>query len=538
MVDDLVSHKIHASDLEAFKRRLVQAATVYDDLEGQDYDKDRLEDRLSEVAPESGRSPTRDRFTAYESHLGLARPVWNGEGWIIHPSETAKRFLVGPEPDVEAFCSLQIALSQLPDGRGLMARSGGPGLEPHSKERRKDLVEKGYKLCPFRLLLRMFEAKSDLESTSEENIEVTHKELYALANFEPVYTSPIPSIEDIKKGIEKYRNGEIKSPDGRSTFHYYNATGLVYYDNGTFRIQNKGEPVSESIRDERINAIRNLEVFFDFKERYGVNLEGRLDDDALKLGFEKGEWAVYFDAVRTLSSSFVDLFTDRAVEETAAKNVPDTSTLSEQAPRTYSFHDYGSLSGPSSGGESNSSKQQDAEVKYDPEAVKRKRERRNLNHEYILNNFADRVEDLGLKPKESVYVDLLVSLSPEERKDVNVNDLFVRPGDGDGINYLFEAKTIDQGIELDQIRKALSQLYEYHYRNILEGDISGDTVLVLLLQSPILSNAWAVKYLLCDRGISICWFDGDQNLVSPSFCSGTLSIFIDEVSDEFEEVTC
>src|SRR5690242_7970752 len=119
MLDDLFSHKIHATDLEHWALTLVQLAQVYAQLDGQPYDRDQLEDRLALLAPMARRSAFRDQFSIYMSVLGVGQIVWVGGVWRVRVSDTARQFLLGVEPDVEAFCRLQLALYQRPDGRGM-----------------------------------------------------------------------------------------------------------------------------------------------------------------------------------------------------------------------------------------------------------------------------------------------------------------------------------------------------------------------------------------------------------------------------------
>ena len=84
----------------------------------------------------------------------------------------------------------------------------------------------------------------------------------------------------------------------------------------------------------------------------------------------------------------------------------------------------------------------------------------------------------------------------------------------------FEMKSGGESI-LDQIRKGLSQLYEYRYRyrnNIEDEDIS----LCLVLPENPKSLPWVTDYLCEDREISLCWFDNGDVLEWPDACANRM----------------
>jgi hypothetical protein len=68
---------------------------------------------------------------------------------------------------------------------------------------------------------------------------------------------------------------------------------------------------------------------------------------------------------------------------------------------------------------------------------------------------------------------------------------------------LFEIKSITQGNEREQVRHAVSQLYEYRFLRGLEQA----SLWVVTSQPP--SAAWIGQYLTKDRGIRLIWPDGD-----------------------------
>jgi hypothetical protein len=64
--------------------------------------------------------------------------------------------------------------------------------------------------------------------------------------------------------------------------------------------------------------------------------------------------------------------------------------------------------------------------------------------------------------------------------------------------FIFEMKSIGPSNEVSQIRKAISQLYEYRFLHGLK-----DAQLVIVLSCKP-KEAWVVDYLLEDRSILIC----------------------------------
>ncbi len=80
--------------------------------------------------------------------------------------------------------------------------------------------------------------------------------------------------------------------------------------------------------------------------------------------------------------------------------------------------------------------------------------------------------------------------------------------DGD---FIFEMKSSNEDNVRDQVRKGLSQLYEYLY---LQN--KPKATLVLVLEKPInATNKWMIDYLENDRDVLLVW-DGSDKLYSTS----------------------
>jgi len=113
-------------------------------------------------------------------------------------------------------------------------------------------------------------------------------------------------------------------------------------------------------------------------------------------------------------------------------------------------------------------------------------DRANTSHNNLVNLVAERIKVVGGIPKSNQFIDLATT----------IND-----------DYIFEMKsTTDKNTKV-QIRKGLSQLYEYRY---IQN--KPNAKLVLVVERPLVGdNTWLIDYLETDRNIHIVW-DGNNNL--------------------------
>lgn len=110
-----------------------------------------------------------------------------------------------------------------------------------------------------------------------------------------------------------------------------------------------------------------------------------------------------------------------------------------------------------------------------------KKERANIIHEMLVNTMSKKVLDHNLKPLNNALI-----------------DLFVTEGDS---SVIFEMKSIHNSNECSQIRKAISQLYEYRFiHNMTNAELC-----IVLNKKPI--ETWIIEYVVRDRNILICWLD-------------------------------
>ena len=129
------------------------------------------------------------------------------------------------------------------------------------------------------------------------------------------------------------------------------------------------------------------------------------------------------------------------------------------------------------------------------------RERAIESHTNLINMMAERLRQHGAVPRSNRYVDLSSRVG--------------------GFDFLFEMKSSTPENLHDQIRRGLSQLYEYRYIQNVEN-----ARLVLVVETPLESSSeWMIEYLLSDRGILFVW-DGNGKFFFPERISQQLPFLI------------
>ncbi|MCU0433342.1 MAG: hypothetical protein MUC87_07820 [Bacteroidia bacterium] len=115
-----------------------------------------------------------------------------------------------------------------------------------------------------------------------------------------------------------------------------------------------------------------------------------------------------------------------------------------------------------------------------------KLDRANQTHTQLVNLVAEKIRMAGGIPKSNQFIDVAATLEQD---------------------FIFEMKSTTEKNVKAQIRKGISQLYEYRY---LENKPHAN--LVLVVEKPLINdNNWMIDYLEVDRNIHIIW-DGDGNL--------------------------
>jgi hypothetical protein len=113
-------------------------------------------------------------------------------------------------------------------------------------------------------------------------------------------------------------------------------------------------------------------------------------------------------------------------------------------------------------------------------------ERANSAHKRLVNLVADRIRAAGAIPRANKFIDLAASI------------------DGD---HIFEMKSTTEHNVTNQIRKGISQLYEYRY-----VQAKPNASLILVIERPVPEGLqWVRHYVESDRSIHLVW-DGDDRL--------------------------
>jgi len=511
MIDDLFSHKIHASNLEDWKRKLVKLAQVFMSFDNELFDRSRFDESLRFLSPTTARSPFRDIYSIYISILGVGHIILNEGLWICKISETAKRFLIGSEPNVEAFCRLQLSLYQRPDGRGQQYNRATPSIEHQTKQKSLSLIQDGYKVCPLRLILMIFEAKAILERELQDSIYITPEEVYTLANCHELRNKPTPNSQEVIDALEKYKSGSLNKISGEKRFAFLEATGLLKVDrNSNLRLYPYNNFILNSNRNIQIEAIKSIDIFFGEFNRCS-------DIEEIYTVIASGNWANHFDACKILPSDKVQKI---AGEILISHSLPLSQIMSEfeSTPQALQLPQRRRVDRDTVAAE-----RRTTYIKADPEETRILRERRNAWHDLLVRKMQDSLRKAGLDPWETDLIDLLADL--DDIKQIypngiplantyieNVSLPYFESVNPSNLTFIFEMKSNDDSIAIEQVRKAVSQLYEYRYRYYTQGQIKQNAVLILVLQKSLQSYAWLKDYLLFDRHIAVCWLkdDGDQ----------------------------
>lgn len=115
-----------------------------------------------------------------------------------------------------------------------------------------------------------------------------------------------------------------------------------------------------------------------------------------------------------------------------------------------------------------------------------KLDRANNSHNQLVNIVAERIRNAGGIPKSNEYIDLATTLEQD---------------------FIFEMKSAHSGNVKSQIRKGISQLYEYRY---IQN--KGNANLVLVIETPLPAEInWMRDYIENDRSICLIW-DGNNEL--------------------------
>lgn len=406
--------------------------------------------------------------------------------------------MVREEPDVASFLRLQLPLFQYPNAMGAAYESNKNKLRVQSNTsgRTLDFIRQGMHLSPVRTIAVALQADAKLRGISVLSASVSYNEIFGLANCPLINKQALPSVDDVAAALDDIRNNRLGYPENyQSRFHTLKHTELFLLGQGHVRLRNG---VNEADRNQ---LIRQLEAIASISAEF-KGLDSCTDKKDLEGVIASGEWGRYYDGVKMLPSHIVEALSKDEAMETAMPVEPSIEGEETATPlpvaEIYPFR-------PRTGVLPTPKPYDRRKELADPELTNIKRQRRNLAHKELIDLMESWLRGLGANPQENDHIDLFAKI----------------PGDG---SFIFEMKSGGESL-LEQIRKGLSQLYEYRYRY---QNVIGDhhISLCLVLPEDPTSIPWITDYLCTDRGINICWFNEDGVPSWPALCSKNLEVLL------------
>ena len=489
IVETFYVNKIESSKPE-WGDYLLEIADIFSTFDGEELDRSLLAERFSAISDRSPYAPRdisnfRDEFGAYGPYLGLFH-FENEDGiWKMCLSKAAKHFLCSTEPDVEAYCRTQLALFQYPNGVG--AVPGSRRIQSNARDRTIREIENKIRINPLRLICRTVVVLHELCNLSLNNIVIKYETLYMLFNDDSINQTYSPALETIKLALDSY--SRCKLPEWvieknnlakfKRNFHILERTGLFARVNGLGLSVKCGEKIYKYIK-----ILSKMNCNFDaFEPCYSAT-----DITAkVKSVISSPAWGRYFDSL-TMPMDILTALSDEIDAGDALLATPPIGTLAiSEGPfpglKEYQTNQIRAFAPSGS--------------HTDLFETLIRREKANREHARILTMLAAKLRANGHRPYENVFIDLYTEVSNQA--------------------YIFEVKSNNSRNVLSQIRKAISQLYEYRYRS----EKNNATLCIVLQEKP--SQEWIEDYLLHDREILVCWLVDDIRLECPTECHRILS---------------
>jgi len=494
------SNKVRSTD-PFWRAYLLEVADVFRQFDGQPYDKSFLEAQFAHLASHNtytlrDRSKFRDEFSAYASYLGIFYLENDGAGgFTCRLTGAARQLLCSAEPDVEAFCRVQLALFQYPLGHGLAYQQNRVWPQANVRDDTVRQVRAGLRVVPLRMCLRALLAQVEQRGAAPEDAYITYEELLALFNTPATCTTPSPVEANILQVIDRWRGRALPvDPNAltqfRHNFHILEQTGLLRRQ-GNRLCLNLGS--TQEDREQRLTmsrAVAGMTTFFSgFDECTGGSLES-----CATAVIMSGDWQRYFDAANLPAATL-------AVLAPGTPFAPELAqpTTAAAAPPPIPFPLFPELGDTQPGTPPQPPLPLGLASPADPEATRILREKANRHHARIVSLLDAKAREAGLAPKDNTFVDLYVKL--EDR------------------HYIIEAKSCHLGNLLPQVRRAVSQLYEYRYR----AKLPGARLWLVLEERPVGAQAWIEDYLVADRQICLGWLEGDVTIRCHPTCGDELS---------------
>ncbi len=500
VIKDLFSHKIHSSGAD-WPEKLIDIATIFSEFDGEIYNRDAIERRLTEISPRATSVPRdpskfRDEISAYPAYLGLYRIELHNGVWRIFLSQSAKSFLICEEPNVPAFLLLQLSLFQYPNGMGAayQSNSNTARIQANTRIRTLDFVNNGVHISPLRLICQGLVADSTIREVSALEGTITLDEIFVLANNTLTNQTANPDLANVLDVLYRFRAGEIEAITGyESRFHILNHTNFLESNRAGIKVRSALGEIDKRELLKKLNTICNISTQFNEYDHV-------TDNDQLVDQIKLCSWGKYFDGVRTLDSGTIELLTGENpliyTDLPIPQNEQAENTAVLRASNIYELKPFNTQNPlPTRNGT--------RRVIYaDPELTRIKRQRANLTHKILIDKLRSYLEARDVNTFENEHIDLFAKLNDEDK-------------------FLFEVKSINDDNLLSQTRKGISQLYEYRYR--YQDEVGYGVKLFLVFPMEPSSVTWLQEYVCSDREIGVIWFTEDNELHYSEYCTNAIT---------------
>lgn len=519
-VTNFLANKIKSTDPD-FEEYLIDIANIFSEFDGQAYDYEDVTHRflvLSDRTTETVRDPSgfRDMFGAYMFFLVITRVVAENDKWLWRLTNAASKLLCAEEPNVRAFIRVQLSLFQYPLLAGGVYKNSkvrpiNVAIQGKNRDKLIELINAQIKVVTLRLILRALHVKSKDLKVSIIDVCLSNKDVYFLFNHPLTSTHPNPTEDNIQQVLARSEVNSLPvSLNFYRNFHIFEHTGILK----RVKTRTKGaefnlavnldsDVESSELKWHIIKTIMSMDNFCnDFYERASHEpLEEHLKQIALA-----SKWTNYYDGgllPENIYSSLVgeSMGTVQKTEEKAQLTPSPPNQLSTEqvgtAPPLRLKEHHGSAS----------RLYKSISHTADPEVTRLKLEKSNTYHRHLVDLVNRKLLAQCCQLQESLYIDLASTL--------------------EGIHLLFEMKSCNRQNLTSQVRKAVSQVYEYRYRYRDNFPEDSSVLCIVLQEAP---DRWWINYLVEDRKINVMWLEGEINLACTANCHPLIKRLVDDYS--------
>jgi hypothetical protein len=493
MLDIFFTNKIPSSSYE-WTDELILVASIFNEFDGQSYDYEAIKSRFETISrrlPDArDAAKYRDEYGAYASFLGVVNYERSGKSWIWRINRHAQNLLCGVLPDPDSFVRLQMALLQYPNPiGGVYYENGSLRIEPKAQSKRIAQIRSGVRTVPLRLFLRVLLSLHNDIDPSEAYL--TYPEIWhclftnqeAVGTFDPDGLALARKIMQFRaKPTNHYRTNALRN------LHVLQHTGLIEKPNNARLLRLIPQAGDKETKLGRVaHTVASMSTTFPVPDQ---NISESKVQEWVRQVLEDRSWGHYYEG-RALPLDIVETLVESHVE--IDNNLLNAIEFGPGAP-LLTFEEERRIRG-----ERMSKRPASRE---ETEAL---REKANLAHRALVKLLADRLRAQDIQPESNIFVDLCCR---EPQK------------------MLFEIKSCSPDNLLSQVRKGVSQLYEYQYRHTA---LNGAKLILALETNPAEQLDWLIDYLVHDRTIAVCWLEGEDNLACPSYCQDCLGGIVNRI---------